>query len=117
MSETAKKAPYVVAVIQRDAVEHLPVVVHAFEVPVLQAVHGVDRVVIDEAADLPAGVSVAEFEPEDEFSRLEMRYGRDADTKQSFAAIAYGGMRGFMDALESTDAGEEAPRRGRRKQA
>lgn len=106
MSDT-KKAPYVVAVIHKDAVEHLPVTVHAFEVPVLQQVHGTDKVVIDEGADLPGGLVEADFDPEEEFARLEQRYGFDPDTKQSYVAQAYGGARGFFEALEKSD-GEEA---------
>lgn len=107
MPEAAQKtAPYVVALIQRDAVEHLPVTVHAFEVVVLQRIHG-DRVVIDENADLPAGLTEASFDPEDEFSRLEQRYGIDPDTKQSFASQAFGGLHGFLAMLDGAEEGAD----------
>jgi hypothetical protein len=113
MSETAKSAPYVVAVIHKDAVEHLPVTVHVFEVRVLQQLHGADKVTIDEGADLPGGLTEVTFEPEDEFSRLEQRYGFDPDTKQSYVAQAYGGFPGFLDELEAAGADGEPVRKAK----
>lgn len=108
MSDTVKKAPYVMAVIQKDAVEHLPKVVHIFEVPVLQRVHGEQRVTIDESADLPGGLTEATFEPEEEFARLEQCYGLDQDTKQSYVSQAYGGLHGFLETLERSESGAGA---------
>lgn len=105
------KQPYVVAIISKDAVEHLPVVVPAHEVAVLAAVHD-GRVSIDESADLPAGLTEAEIELDDEFARLEQRYGVHPDSKISHVSMAYGGFDGFMRALESQE-----PRRRAKKTA
>lgn len=107
------KQPYVVAMLAKDAVEKLPKVVPMHEVPVLMAVHGSDKVFVDEAADLPNGLTEAEFDPDEEFSRLEQAYGFEPKTGQSFAAMAYGSFNGFVEAVS----GEEAPRRGRKAKA
>lgn len=99
------KVPYVVAVIHKDAVEQLPVTVAAYEVPILVAVHGEHRVSIDENADLPNGLTEKEIDPSDEaavqeeFSRLEQRYGDDSDRKQSFASIVFRNVDEFADQL------------------
>lgn len=108
------KQPYVVAVIEKDAVEHLPVVVPAHEVAVLAAVHGAQRVRIDEDADLPSGLIDVEFDEDsvhDEFTRLEQRYGVHPDTKQSYAQMTFGGPHGLLSMLEQSDGEEIAPRR------
>ncbi|MBA3588200.1 hypothetical protein [Methylibium sp.] len=107
------KQPYVVALIEKDAVEHLPVCVLAHEIPVLAMVHGEGKVSIDENADLPQGVIDAEFEVEDEFARLEQRYGVHPDTRMSYATMAFNGVDGFARALE----GPRAVEGGRRKKA
>lgn len=108
------KQPYVVAVIEKDAVEHLPVVVPAHEVAVLAAVHGAQRVRIDEDADLPTGLIDVEFDEDtvhDEFTRLEQRYGVHPDTKQSYAQMVFGGPDGLLALLERSDGEDIAPRR------
>lgn len=108
------KQPYVVAVIEKDAVEHLPVVVPAHEVAVLAAVHGAQRVRIDEDADLPGGLTEVEYDEDgvhDEFTRLEQRYGVHPDTKQSFAQMVFGGPNGLLSMLEQSDGDDGAPRR------
>lgn len=94
------KVPYVVAVIQKDAVEHLPVVVPMHEVAVLSKLHGEDKVVIDENADLPTGLEEFEFEPDDEYARLEERYGLHPETKMTYAQMTYGSARMFEDGVE-----------------
>lgn len=107
------KQPYVVAVIEKDAVEHLPVVVPAHEVAVLAAVHGSQRVRIDEDADLPGGLTEVEYDEDgvhDEFTRLEQRYGVHPDTKQSFAQMVFGGPHGLLSMLERSDGEDLAPR-------
>lgn len=112
MSEDLKKQPFLVAIIAKDAVEQLPVTVMAHELLVLVAVHGQDRVFVDENADLPNGLTEGEFDPEEEFARLEQRYGDHPDTKQSYATMAFGGFRGFEDFLENEAVGHETkPRR------
>lgn len=110
------KSPYVVALIKRDAVEHLPVVVPAHEVPVLAAVHGESRVHVKEDADLPNGVTEATVgDLRDEFARLENRYGNHPKTGTSFAAMAFGGFNGFVQTMQAgEEEGEDAPRRGRK---
>lgn len=98
------KIPYVVAILQKDAVERLPLVVPAHEIPILVAVHGEDRVFIDENADLPAGLTEVEYEDEDavadEFARLEQRYGHPPDSRQSFAVQVFRDVENFGDSLD-----------------
>lgn len=108
------KQPYLVAVIHKDAVEHLPVVVMPHEVRVLAAVHGEHKVTIDENADLPGGLTEGEFEPEDEYARLEQHYGQHRENGMSFVSIAFGGRDGFMRAMEALSDDEPKPARRRR---
>ncbi|RYE65690.1 MAG: hypothetical protein EOO79_08050 [Oxalobacteraceae bacterium] len=104
------KIPYVVAMIRKDAVEELPVVVGAHEVGILQMVHGEDKVYVDEDADLPKGMTETEdFDVEDEYARLEQRYGLNVNTKMSNVSMAFGGLDGFMDAMEKADQADGAP--------
>jgi hypothetical protein len=108
-SETSRTAPYVVAVIHKSAVEHLPVTVPPHELLILARVHGGHhKIQIEEDADLPDGLTEATFEPEDEYARLEQRYGMDADGR-SFAATEFGSVDGFISRLDSIEAGG-APR-------
>jgi hypothetical protein len=107
-SPTARTAPYIVAVIHKDAVEHLPVVVHPHEMPILALVHGEHKLQHDENADLPKGVSEATFEPEDEFVRLEQRYGVHPDTKRTYAAMIFGDAAGLAEQLDSYESVESA---------
>lgn len=104
-SETSRTAPFVVAVIHKSAVEHLPIVVHPHELLMLAAVHGQNKVQIDENADLPTGVTQATFEPEDEFARLEQRYGTVPESTQTFAQMVFGSVDGFVDRLDAIEAG------------
>ena len=98
------KVPYVVAVIHKDAVEQIPVTVPAHEVPILQAVHGDGRVTVDETTDLPQGLTeTADLDPEQEFARLEQRYGEPPGTKVSYATMVYGSLPGFVQALEDVE--------------
>ena len=106
------KQPYVVAMIAKDAVEKLPKVVPMHEVPVLMAVHGEDKVFVDEHADLPQGLTEVEFDPEDEYNRLQQGYGFHKETGQSFVALAYGGFNGFADAMAEAEEGAPRKRRG-----
>lgn len=108
------KVPYVVALVEKDAVEQVPTTVPAHEVPVLQAVHG-GRVAVDENADLPAGlIETEDFDPEDEYARLETRYGDAPGTKASYASIAYGGLQGFIDAMSAAAHDTNGPRSARK---
>jgi hypothetical protein len=116
------KILYVVALIQKDAVEHLPVTVAAHEIPILVAVHGEDRVFIDENADLPNGLTEVEFEDEeavaDEFARLEQRYGHPSDSRQSYARQVFRDADNFGDQLERyTQGTERAARKAGAKKA
>jgi hypothetical protein len=105
------KQPFVIAVIHKDAVEHLPVTVPIHEVAVLAAVHGQHKITLDENADLPDGLTEFEFDPEEEFARLELRYGSHRENGMSFAAMAFGGLTGFLDAMEAAEATGDAPKR------
>lgn len=103
------KQPYVIAVIHKDAVERLPVTVPIHEVAVIAAVHGQHKVTIDENSDLPEGLTEFEFDPEEEYARLELRYGTHRENGMSHAAIAFGGLPGFLDALEAAEASGAVP--------
>lgn len=111
-----QKQPFVVAILAKDAVEQIPVVIPAHEVVVLAAVHGQNRVSVDEAADLPGGLTDFEFDPDEEWSRLEMKYGSEPDTKQSYAQVAFGSRHNFLAMLPDADE-EEAPKKRGRKAA
>ena|SRR6218665_2106217 len=109
MSDTERTAPYVVAIIEKDPVEHLPVVVHPHEVPILAAVHGEHKVRIDEDADLPAGVTQNTFEVEDEYARLEQRWGINTKMEKSFASLVFRDPGDLADYIDQTN-GEELPK-------
>lgn len=94
------KAPYVIAIIHKDIVEQLPKTVPAHEVAILQAVHGEDKVTVDEAADLPKGLTEMEFEADEEYDRLVQLYGDDPGTKTPHVAMVYNGRKGFADAVK-----------------
>lgn len=118
------KQPLVVAMLTRDAVEQLPIVVGLHEVPVLAAVHpgpGGDgtRISVDEAADLPAGLTEVEFDPEEEFDALALKYGRQPGSGTPFVVVAYGSRAGFLEAVgaEAATSAEAPARRGRGKAA
>jgi hypothetical protein len=98
---TMSKVPYVVAVIHKDAVEQLPLVVAAYEVPILVAIHGEHKISIDENADLPNGLTEKELVDdeamEEEYARLEQRYGNHPDTKQPYASFVFRNVDEFAD--------------------
>lgn len=104
------KAPYVVAIIDKDAVQKLPKVVPLHEVAVLLAVHGQGSVYVDEEADLPTNhPTEVEFDPDEEFARLEQHYGGPVRGEPpSFAAMAYEGHNGFVRKCEEY---ENSPRK------
>lgn len=105
------KQPYVIAVVHKDAVERLPLTVPAHEVAVLVAVYGPHKVVVDENSDLPPGLTEMEFDPEEEFARLELRYGSHRENGMSYAGMAFGGLVGFLDTLAASESTGEAPKR------
>ena len=109
-SDTERTQPYIVVHIHKDAVENLPVVVFPHEVPILALVHGENKIAPAEDADLPNGVTEGKFEVEDEFVRLEQRYGNHKGTGQSHASMVFGDAYGLAEALDRFDAGEAAPR-------
>lgn len=109
------KQPYVVAIIHKDAVEHLPVVVPPHEVAVIAAVHGEHKVTIDENADLPNGLTEFEFDPEEEYARLEQRYGAHRENGMPFVSLAFGNRDGFLRSMQALN--EEASAKPRRQKA
>lgn len=76
--------------------EHLaiPRAVGAWEVPVLELVHGTDKVrVLDTVTEVNRELP----DPLAEFERLERRYGRDEESGRSWVSQAYAGARGIND--------------------
>lgn len=81
------KAKFVVATISRGITEKTPVSVMLHEVAVLKQIHGEGNVaVVDTLPDQkPFDISAAE-----EYSRLDMAYGVEPETKLSYAERAFG---------------------------
>lgn len=77
---------YVNVLVERSEHLSVPATVPAWEVPVLQIIHGEERVVIrdevDRKVDAPNEVH--------EYERLERCYGADVKTERSFVAEIYG---------------------------
>lgn len=91
---------YVKVNVRRDESADIPVHVAPWEVPVMEAVHGEDRLTIGETVDFPN----REW-PDDaksEFSRLGALYGRTGggDNDQSWVERAYGSGSTGVKALE-----------------
>lgn len=90
--------------------EHLaiPRAVGAWEVPILELVHGSDKIeVLDEVTEVDRELP----EPLAEFERLERRYGRDEESGRSWVSQAYAGARGISDlerAMKESQAAVEA---------
>lgn len=84
------KVPYVVAMIAKDPVEIMPVVVPAHEVAVLERVHGESKVYINHEADLPNGITDFEFDPDEEYARLEQKYGVHSENKMPYTSMTFG---------------------------
>lgn len=86
---------FVNVLVIRDERLSMPRYVGAWEIPVLQVVHGVDKVevngkdFIDVDRELP--------DPTAEFDRLSRRYGDDEKTGVSHVSMAYAGARGVED--------------------
>ncbi len=82
------KAEYIVVLIRKDVMQETPVTVFPHEIQILYEVHGESNVnVIDPFPDYEA----QEIEPDDEYARLERRYGVDAErNSMSFVELVYG---------------------------
>lgn len=92
---------YVMVVVSRSMLRQIPNTYFAHEIPILQEVHGADRVRIVDfpltADGKPAGRAV---NPESEYQRVRNRFGAD-ESGRYYVDIVYGPYQagGFKDAL------------------
>lgn len=97
------KIHYVKAMIERDAVEKIPVCVLATEIPVLQMVHKGKLTGVEVQDDF------LDIDPVTEFDRLEGSYGVREGVGRSFAEEVYGSAHGLSKKMfVGDDSGPEA---------
>lgn len=76
----------VTAIVERDVSTHIPTTVFPHELPILEVINGAGKVRIEEGSE-------AEYEydttPEEEWIRLEQKYGIDKDVNMPFVAKVY----------------------------
>lgn len=74
--------------IERDPMEKLTVIVPTYETPILEAVHGAHNVSV-----LEANISISSTppDPQDEYDRLERRYGDHPQMGISYAEYVHRG--------------------------
>ena len=90
------EAKYVVALIERDVAEKIPVTVLLHEIPVLEMVHS--KAVI-RPADIDPVVASREVDLEDEYDRLANQYGMD-ENGIPFVERVYGRLDEFVRKVE-----------------
>jgi hypothetical protein len=76
----------VTAIIDRGVTTHIPTVVFAHELPVLEVINGAGRVSVVEGSEAETDF---ETTPEEEFIRLEQKYGVDKDVNMPYVAKVY----------------------------
>lgn len=96
------KVHYVKAMIERDAVEKIPVCVLATEIPVLQMVHKGKLTSVEIQDDF------MDIDPDSEFDRLEGSYGVREGVGRSFAEEVYGSAGGLAKRMFVSDEPEDA---------
>ncbi|HVC17702.1 MAG TPA: hypothetical protein VNE18_10415 [Rhodanobacter sp.] len=100
---------YLTVVVERDPMEKIPVQIPAHEGPVLELVHGGggSLQIVGEPIDVDT-----DFEPEAEYERLEAKYGKHPETKQSYVREAYGALSEgrFHKALKAAHKDAKAPK-------
>lgn len=78
---------FVKVLVERSEHLSIPVILGEWEVPILQMIHGVEKVKLSgEFIDLDRELPSAEAE----FDRLSNRYGADVKTEQPFVSMVYG---------------------------
>lgn len=88
---------YVDVLIERDERLSIPRQVPSWEIPVLQLVHGEEKIIVKGDINVPQRDYPA---ASDEFNRLVQRYGEDVATETPYVVMVYGqGPRGTQ-ALE-----------------
>ena len=101
-------AKYLVAIIERDIAEKIPVTVLMHEIPVLQAVH---KKATLHPADIKPLVESKDVDLDDEYERLMAQYGIDEDSGMSFVERVYGRLDEFVQKVEDMYSGESKPKR------
>ena len=87
----------VMVTVVRNTMTSIPKIVRAWEVPILEEIHGPDQVLVGGAVEkeideLPVAA--------DEYDRLVQTYGMNGDTKNPYVQIVYGNGRAGVKALE-----------------
>ena len=101
------EAKYVVAIIERDIAEKIPVTVLLHEIPVLEMVHA--KAVI-RPADIDPLIKSRKVELEEEYERLVNQYGAD-ENGVPFVERVYGRMDEFVRKAEDGYAQPKQPGR------
>lgn len=93
-------------VVGRDERLSIPAMVAAWEIPILQFIHGAEQVRV--GAAVPARKKKAYPDVQDEYDRLHRRYGEDIDEK-SYVGLVYGALPiGLRELAKSIDAEKKA---------
>ncbi len=76
----------VTAIVERDVSTHIPTTVFVHELPILEVINGAGRVRVEEGSEAESDF---ETTPEEEFIRLEQKYGKDRDVNVPYVAKVY----------------------------
>lgn len=90
----------VTVIIERDPMTKIPKEVYPWEVPLLRAQYGDEKVEILEGKTTTFATVDELPDAQEEWMRLRQQYGIEPDTKQSIVDIAYGRGEIGIDALE-----------------
>lgn len=90
----------VTVIIERDPMTKIPKEVYPWEVPLLRAQYGDEKVEILEGKTSTFSTVDELPDAQEEWARLRQQYGIEPDTKQSIVDIAYGRGEIGIDALE-----------------
>lgn len=90
----------VTVIIERDPMTKIPKNVYPWEVPLLRAQYGDEKVEVLETKTATFATVDELPDAQEEWGRLRQQYGIEPDTKQSIVDIAYGRGQIGIDALE-----------------
>jgi hypothetical protein len=76
----------VTAIVERDVSTHIPTTVFVHELPILEVINGAGKVSVVDGSEAESDF---ETTPEEEFIRLEQKYGIDKDVNMPFVAKVY----------------------------
>lgn len=93
--------------VERDERLSIPTAVGAWEVPILEYIHGKEKVIVGDSFTDEGDFPNAEVE----FDRLSRRYGEDIKAEKPFVSLVYGqppiGVRELARAIEAEKAADQ----------